>query len=790
MSRLFAVCSLLLLRFCLTDAVCQAAPFVEQVDPPVLQRGVANQITLRGRELDQAIDLWTSVPGEPLQIVPLGESTPTEARFEVTPPSSAPLGLYGLRLATRHGLGNVHLFLLEELPVSRRPDTNEPVALTAPVCMAAPCRSAAIDRYTLDVKAGQRLSFEVVGSRLGKDYDPLVTLRNPAGQQIAQHDNDVGLFFDCRFSHTFAETGVHTIEVSDCRYQGDEHWNYLLRVGDFPAARWLLPSSLPPDSQQTVQLPESPATPQQIDTPEVAWQREAYREIRTPGGTAAWAPLAIRVGENFLESEPNDQPDQATPVPIPAPGPFVMHGLFDRAGDVDWFALELKKGQSLSFTGVSRDLGGAADLELALVDPNGRELRRIDEVAQKVREISYRWEARFDMNINADGVYQLLVRDMASDGGPGFGYRVEVAELAPSLDLFAEHARLTVPQESWQPIAITAQRTRCAGPIELTLLGAPAGVSLEPSVIPADASEIVCRLQASGEAPLQVGSFQIVGRWRSDDGEQTAVALVQTHPAIDQIEVDKDNLRSEPRENQVSLPPSLTDRFALQITPPTPFTIELPAAETVMTKYQTARFPIVVVRQPAFDGPVDFTATGGQIGDESESREQVYVHLPTAVADQPQVEGEFFNRINARYEKKRVDLSATTAVEGRRITLMRTFDLDLRPAFRPALEGDLPTAEPGQTVRLKMLAHRSDTWQGEVTLTPQQSPPGVELPETIVFPAGVDAVEFDVQLADDITPGRKSIRCQSTGEVGRYQENLNEPNISINVQKPTPKPKT
>ncbi len=103
-----------------------------------------------------------------------------------------------------------------------------------------------VDRYTIDVEAGQRVTFEVVGNRLGQDFDPVITIKDAKGRRIVEHDNDVGLMFDCRFAHTFETTGTYTIEIQDARFRGSDHLMYVLRVGRFPEGRVALPSTVHP----------------------------------------------------------------------------------------------------------------------------------------------------------------------------------------------------------------------------------------------------------------------------------------------------------------------------------------------------------------------------------------------------------------------------------------------------------------------------------------------------------------------------------------------------------------
>ncbi len=772
-----------------------AAPFIEEVDPPVLRRGAATRVTVRGGDLRQAVGVWTSLPTSPVSgsVVSVSVNSPgqpDEVTLDITVPADAPLGMFGLRLATQSGLSNVHIVLIDELPltpaVAEQEIVGKATIVDLPCCLAAPCRPEAIDRYGIEVDAGQTVAFEVVGSRFGKNYDPLVTVRDEDGRIVAQHDNDPGLFYDCRFAHRFDASGRFIVEVRDARFEGDESWNYVLRMGNFPAANVVMPSAVRPGTSSPVLFPEIAdvrLTLTGIDRP----RTEAFfQEVRlSPNGPASWVPLHVSSFEKHgIESEPNDAPDEsATLVTVPG----TLNGVLHTPGDRDCFAFNLTKGQTLNFTGVSRDIGSAADLELVLYQEDGREVRRIDDVSLRVGNQNVAQEARFAFAANKDGLYRLMVRDMAGDGGPSFAYRIDVTEQKPKLKLTADVTRLTVPQKSWQPLPIKVTRERLSGPVEFELIGAPAGVSLEPATVPEDATELLCRIMASEEAPLGISTLEIVARWKSEDGMSEAEGVVSIRPKIDRQIIDKDRRLYSLRENQLRLPPSLTTRLGLMITPPAPFSIDLPDELVVLTKYQTASFAIATQRiaGATFDSPITFRATGGQIGVEEQERDNVFALIPDATVDRLEVTGVFHNRINTRYEKARVDLSATADFEGHEVTLVRTFELDLRSAFKPAFEPATVTVEPGGMATFKLLANRTPTYDGEVTVIPSLTH-GLAIPEKIVIPAGQAHIQLSVPIPADRNPGRISVRCETTGLVGKYEEHLREPNLTINVKKPVP----
>lgn len=763
-------------------------PFVEEVDPPVLRRGVSTQVTLRGEHLEQAAGVWISFPTTPVTATVVSQDDPHEVTLDIAVPADAPLGMHGLRLATHSGLSNVHIILIDDLPLTVTAGLVTPsgkaIDVDLPACVTAPCRPEGVDRYGIHVVSDQTVSFEVIGSRFGKDYDPLITVRDSSGRIVAQRDNDPGMFYDCRFAHTFESSGRFIVEVRDARFEGSESWNYVLRMGDFPAANVVIPSAALPGTGGSFWLPEVSDKHVSLTVADRPRMKSFFQEVRaTPGAAATWVPLHVTaLTEHSLESEPNDAPDDtATSVTVPG----ILSGVIASPGDLDCFAFPLTKGQTLNITAHTREIGSAADLELIMFGPDGAEIQRIDDASVVIKTVTVPVEAKFDFVARSEGLHRLMVRDLVGGGGPSFAYRIDIAEPRPVMQLTADVSRLTVPRNSWQPVPIKVTRERLSGPIDLELINAPPGVSIEPARIPANSTEIVCRIVASGDAPLGITTLEIVGRWKSEDGENEAEDVVCVHPMVDRQLIDKDRRLHSLRDNQLRLPPSLTSRFALMITPTAPFSIELPEPLIVLTKYQTAGFPIHTVRQPGtdFDSPIVFHVTGTQIGVEEQERDNIFAVIPAATMDQPDIAGVFHNRINTNYAKTRVDLMAVAEFNGHDVTLYRTFELDVRSAFKPEFEPNVITVEPGGTATFKLLANRTATYDGEVIVTPSQDY-GIPFPPQIAIPAGQPHVELSIPIPADRSPGRIDIRCESTGQVGRYEERLGQPILTIDVKQP------
>lgn len=772
--------------------------FVEHLSPPVLQRGATNRVEVHGSDTAGAIGLWSSLPAEVFRVrsatnaASNNETTSDRAAFEIELTREAPLGLYGLRLATRSGLSNVHLFVIDELPVTRRmgtparpavPNDEEPtgksahppevMTVTLPVCVTALCRPAAIDLYSIVVEKGQRVAFEVIGNRLGKDYDPLVRIRSSTGKLVAECDNSVGLFFDCRFAHTFADAGTHTVEVRDARFEGHPTWHYVLRMGDFPEARTAIPSSVRVGEATNLSFPQIAGWQMPVEFSAARPLGSLFQEVRrAPGSVATWIPLMVSDLPSQLEAEPNDTLETATPVSVPA----TLNGVLEKPGDKDWFAFELTQGQKLNLQGVARAIGSAADLELVLFDADGREVRRVDDT-----ELD---EGSFTFNAGKAGKHRLQVRDLTRGGGPEFAYRIDVQAGGPQIQLLAEAADITVPRGTYQPLPLKITRTEFNGEIRLELRGAPVGVTLEPNVIPAGATEFVARVIAAESVPEGLSTLQVVGTAALEAGG-TLQAVVKTKPLVDRQLKNVDLIIYALRDDQRHLPPSLTDQIALMITPPAPFAVDLPNEAVKLTRYQTAEFSIATTRAAGFASPITFAVQGGQIGEEQQERNQVYARFNPATTDRLMTSGTFFNRILTNINKHRVDLTATSEVDGRRVNLIRTFTLDIQSAFQPTFEPSAPTVEPGGSVRMKVLANRVPTFDGPVSfnLSPQS---GLQFPATVEIPKGESAVEFEVKVDPKQNPGRYNLRIEAAGFVGKYEESFNVPNVSVEVKKPTP----
>jgi hypothetical protein len=430
----------------------------------------------------------------------------------------------------------------------------------------------------------------------------------------------------------------------------------------------------------------------------------------------------------------------------------------------------LAKGQTIYLRGEAKSLNSPVDLDMILTDRFDREQRR----AQETRD-----ELNLDFTANVAGQYGLLFRDQLRDGGAAFTYRVTARESPFPPSLLAEVEGVTIPQGSYQTVPIVVTRTGTTGPIKLKLLGAPTGMTLTPDEIGEKENAVVCRLTAAENVPQGLYTVQIEAE------SSSGTTLVRTQPLIDKQLINVDLIPLALREDQKRLPPALTDRLAVQVTPKIPFAFELTERTIKLPRYQQADIPITITRSAGYEGAITFTAKGGQLADKNEGRTRVYTEFPTATAKMTEVRGSIHSKILSNLGKVRVEVSATGSHEGRKITLTRTFELNLISAFQLNSEPAKLTVGPGANFKVRLQTTREKTFDEAITIK-MPTIPGLTLPETVNILKGQNTVDINVGVSSEINSGRYNVQANAHAQVSGFEEELRFSVVEIEVKKPEP----
>ncbi|MGH7222976.1 MAG: PPC domain-containing protein, partial [Gemmataceae bacterium] len=420
------------------------APVLKAAAPLGMQRGTTLNLTLTGTNLAGPTGLWTSFPVTKATIPTEGNNGKDNGKLLVrlVVPKDAPLGFHAIRLATRRGMSNLRLFCIDDLPQVLENTSNHALnmaqVVSLPCVVAGKADAETTDYFKFHVAAGQRLSFEILGRRLGSSFDPQLQILDANGREVpGAFSNDApGLQTDARLTCTFKTAGNYVAAVRDVSYRGGDDFHYRLRIGDFPCATTTLPLAVKRGSKMTVRFAGpnvAGVAPVEVAAPTDPAIEFLSLAPRGANGLHGWpVNLALSDVEEKLEQEPNNEAAKANRIPVPG----AVTGRFEQKGDSDAFVFTLKKGVRYILEVQTHELGSPTDVYMTLRDAKGAQLQVSDPTKA----------ARLDFKPPADGDYTLHVEHLHLWGGPDEVYRISVAAYEPGFDLTVALDRFNIEQ--------------------------------------------------------------------------------------------------------------------------------------------------------------------------------------------------------------------------------------------------------------------------------------------------------------------------------------------------------
>lgn len=396
-------CGLLLAASCALAAPQPKPPKPSGAEPPAAAIGKTTRISFFGPEARDAIAVW-SASGVKFALV--ADHQPGRSTFDVqVPPGSRP-GLIPMRLISPKGMSGLMALMLEDLPIvakhegNHSPTSAQPISF--PCAVEGTCDPQERDYYAFDANAGQQIGVDVMAARLGSSMDPVVRLLDANGRELVWCDDDPAAAPDSRFVFTTPSAGRYLLELRDVNYDGGGAYHYHLRLGDFA-----------PDA----------------------------RELETKAG----------------ENEPNDTAARANPLTIPG----TISGRFDKAGDVDHFRFEARKGERLEFRALTRSLHSPCDAALAILKPDGSILARSKPAEAEDGVVIHTFAE--------PGTFLLRVSEITGASGQEMFYRLSAQRAGGAFSLSLETDAVVAAPGGRVSLKVAATRAKdYKGPIELS----------------------------------------------------------------------------------------------------------------------------------------------------------------------------------------------------------------------------------------------------------------------------------------------------------------------------------
>ncbi len=630
-------------------------PKLFSVFPPGAKTGSTVDAAVTGTELDE-IQLRFTHPGITAKALAAAN------QFAITVASDVPPGAYEARVLGRFGLSNPRTFvvgtLAEVLEKSGNgsPETAQEVALESVV--NGRTDSQASDFYKFTVKKGQRILVTCAARELDSRTADALLLLAPDGREL-ERARQGGLL-----DHTAAADGTLLVKVHDFVYRGGDQYFYRLTVTTGPQIDFVFPPAaeqgrtakvtvfgrnLPGGSpskfamggkvldQLIVDLaaPGDPAARQRLATTLSLGSLSAgldgfeYRVKGAGGLLSNPALLTFSHGPVTTEAEPNNSPDKAQKVSLPAS----LAGQFATPNDRDWFAFDGKKGDAFWLEVTSHRLGLPTAphvvLQKAVKNEKGEEtFTDVQDFAESVVNqggpefnTAHRDPVgRFD--VKEDASYRLGIRDLfgRTVASPRHVYLLTLRKESPDFRLVA------VPDSSptkkapadvytsasslWRGEALPIKllifrRDGFKEDINVTVSGLPAGVTAPPVRIPAASNSISLFLAAKDDAPAAIAEIKITGTAKTGETQLVREARLTTV----NWDLATDNNTTEAPQSRLarSFPIAVTDRESA------PLTFVMDAKQPLETcVFNKLLIPVNFTRRADFKTDVKLKVTGNK----------------------------------------------------------------------------------------------------------------------------------------------------------------------------------
>jgi hypothetical protein len=560
--------------------------------PPTLgvMRGVATKIVLTGTNLYDVVAVHTTAPGMYVDITP-NQTDPTKlvVLFSSSGPGiHGPIGLYQIRVATKHGVSNFRPLCVDDMDQMQKSgdiSKKEKAQLIPPSCVVTGTVAAeAADYYKVAVKPGQTLTLEVLARRIGSPMDPVIILHDAKTLRelpALYADDTPGLQGDCRLALPNKEAAEYIVEVRDMTYQGGPTFGYRLRFGEFQAAatafplavdvRWRSPkvrftgsgdsnSGALPDGHTRIVQYLSPSPPS--------------GQVRPRG----WpVPVLSVTFPTSVEQEPNDTPETANPLPVPGG----VSATFGKKGDKDHFRFDAKKGKKYVVDATTGELGAATEVYIRILDKTGKELVASDP--QKVK-------AQVEVTATDDGPLVIACEHLLYLSGPTEVYFLTVKEAKPNFEITLGSDRIDVPLGGTAPLAITGIN-RLNGfndPIRLLVLqdgDEPMAMTTIPAgVVPTPEKPFVVPVALATEIRPGPVAFKVLGTFGENGPRE-----FRRGTAVDVVKAGLANLTYTPLEMHSQFVAGVYEPKVLLTLPPGPITLK--PGEKAMVKVERSSKP-------------------------------------------------------------------------------------------------------------------------------------------------------------------------------------------------------
>ncbi|MBL8867858.1 MAG: hypothetical protein JNK93_20050 [Planctomycetia bacterium] len=556
--------------------------------------GATTTVTLGGTNLGDATEILVSIPGAKATIAK-DSAKPASVGATVEVPKDAPVGLYQVRVVSKHGISNARPISVDDLPeVEKKPGNNKkaaPMPLPGPCVVTGAIAVESSDFYLVKVAAGQRMTFEALARRIGSPLDPVVILHDAkSGREMPAlyADDTPGLQSDARVTHLFAAATEVIVEIRDTTYRGGGDYVYRLRIGDAPGATTAFPLAVEKDKTASVGF----AGPGLDGVQSASVKGTGLAQLASPrraAGAGGWSvPVLVSPHPELVEAEPNNEIAKANKIPVPGG----VSGRFEQKGDFDYFAFSAKKGQKIELVARTYEINSPAEVLLKVVDAKGAELARSNP-AQPT--------ARAEFTPAADGEFFAVAEHLNYGFGPSEIYHLTVRPTAMDFEVAVGMDRIDLSASGTANLPIVGL-TRLNGfnlPIELSVVSdALTGtLTIPPAANPQPATPLLMRVSLKSGAKPGLVPFTVKATAKIDGKDVAKTATI--------AEVVRTGLAALP-----NIPREMTEQLYAYVAPEPLVSPTVTVEKASFDKGTSVKGKVVVKRAAGFAEEIAIAALG------------------------------------------------------------------------------------------------------------------------------------------------------------------------------------
>lgn len=754
---------------------------IDYLAPRGGSRGSTVEVTFHGRELKDPREVLFYQPGiKAVGFTPGAKpAEEVKVRFEIAPDCA--VGEHALRLRTTTSLSDVATFWVSPFPqvaeTEKKIGENDSIEKAQPIPVNStvegqilPGETMDRDFYKVQVAAGQRISVEIESVRLGTlhyggDNDLAVRILDAEGKELGKSAGSAMYVQDPILSVLAPRAGDYFIEIAQQIFSSPRQVYYRAHIGTFSRPTGIYPAGGQVGAETAVRILGDPVgeRTERIVLPK---QPGDFSYFAGKPGERPPSPNVLRVSPypNVLKA------DADGPTAVPAL-PAALNGILAKSGEVDTFRFAARKGESWQVRVYARTLGSPMDPKIwirAAAAGSKNLLEADDAKPADLGFVSWRgsWATKDTLDPiaifkpAADGEYVLGISDSQGKAGPEHVYRVEISPVQDAV-----YTHITSPDGYQIPRVvglIVPQGNRWTLDVQL----APGfgnsfkdDIELEAVGLPRDVSMI---------APVYTkGATRLPVQFVAAQGAEQQAALIELRarpvkPGARLLSGSKQTVELFNRAGERPLHLLFLDKYALAVTQPAPFHIELAQPEIALAQNGELALKVKVLRHGDFKDPIEIQTDWLPSNVSKEAAVTVPGDKNEAVfkirADNKAAPGVY-----------KIAMNATTkggeAYSGvGRIRVSSEF-VDLKVAS-PYLGVELQRAsvQRGQRGQIVGTVKHNQPFEGKATATLKRLPHGVKMLEPAPqITAKDDKIVFQIEADADALVGLyKEISCEVT----------------------------